>query len=97
MKSSSLKLFLMLAAAAMLPPAWGQTYDINTLAGKVASVNGTAGLQSVGGGSITAFNNVFTGNALMFNMNGGQIFTGGDNASAASDPVGATTGGASRH
>src|ERR1700740_3454584 len=45
MKSTGLKLSLMLAAAAMLPPAWGQTYDINTLAGKVASVNGTAGLQ----------------------------------------------------
>jgi hypothetical protein len=29
----------------MLPVAWGQTYDINTLAGKVASVRGTAGLQ----------------------------------------------------
>jgi hypothetical protein len=29
----------------MLPAAWAQTYDINTLAGKVASVNGTAGLQ----------------------------------------------------
>jgi hypothetical protein len=29
----------------MLPAAWAQTYDIHTLAGKVASVNGTAGLQ----------------------------------------------------
>jgi len=29
----------------MLPAAWGATHDINTLAGKVASVNGTAGLQ----------------------------------------------------
>jgi hypothetical protein len=42
---------LALAAAAMLPGVWVQcasgatTYDINTLAGKVASVNGTAGLQ----------------------------------------------------
>ena len=34
-----------LAGAVMLPNAWAQTYDINTLAGKVASVNGTAGLQ----------------------------------------------------
>ena len=33
------------ASAVMLPAAWAQTYDINTLAGKVASVNGTAGLQ----------------------------------------------------
>jgi hypothetical protein len=46
MKRSNLKLCLTLAAAAALSPtAWGQTYDINTLAGKVASVNGTAGLQ----------------------------------------------------
>jgi hypothetical protein len=29
----------------MVSAAWAQTYDINTLAGKVASVNGTAGLQ----------------------------------------------------
>jgi hypothetical protein len=36
---------LALAGAVMLPAAWAQTYDINTLAGKVASVNGTAGLQ----------------------------------------------------
>ena len=42
---------LVLAAAVMLPGVWVQsasgatTYDINTLAGKVASVNGTAGLQ----------------------------------------------------
>ena len=36
---------LALAGAVMLPTAWAQTYDINTLAGKVASVNGTAGLQ----------------------------------------------------
>jgi BNR repeat-like domain len=37
--------WLLLASAAMLPAAWAQKYDINTLAGKVASVNGTAGLQ----------------------------------------------------
>jgi hypothetical protein len=37
--------YLALAGAVMLPAAWGQTYDINTLAGKVASVRGTAGLQ----------------------------------------------------
>jgi hypothetical protein len=36
---------LALASAALLPTSWAQTYDINTLAGKVASVNGTAGLQ----------------------------------------------------
>jgi hypothetical protein len=36
---------LALAGAVMLQPAWAQTYNINTLAGKVASVNGTAGLQ----------------------------------------------------
>jgi hypothetical protein len=40
-----MKLCLTLAAAAIVPAAWGQTYDVNTLAGKVASVNGTAGLQ----------------------------------------------------
>jgi hypothetical protein len=45
MKSSTLKLSLMLTAATMCSAAWAQTYDINTLAGKVASVNGTAGLQ----------------------------------------------------
>jgi len=36
---------LTFVSAVMLPAAWAQTYDINTLAGKVASVNGTAGLQ----------------------------------------------------
>jgi hypothetical protein len=46
MKLIRLKLCSALAAAAMLlPAAWGATYDTNTLAGKVASVNGTAGLQ----------------------------------------------------
>jgi hypothetical protein len=45
MKLIRLKLCWALAAAAMLPAAWGATYDINTLKGKVASVNGTAGLQ----------------------------------------------------
>ena len=34
-----------LAATVMLPVTWAQTYDSNTLAGKVASVHGTAGLQ----------------------------------------------------
>ena len=38
---------LMLVAAVTAQPgvAAQQTYDINTLAGKVASLNGTAGLQ----------------------------------------------------
>jgi hypothetical protein len=45
MKLMQLRLCWALVAAAMLPVAWGQTYDINTLRGKVASVNGTAGLQ----------------------------------------------------
>lgn len=45
MKLIRSKLFWALTAAAMLPAAWGATYDINTLKGKVASVNGTAGLQ----------------------------------------------------
>ena len=33
------------AASASSTPGTDVTYDINTLAGKVASVNGTAGLQ----------------------------------------------------
>jgi hypothetical protein len=45
MKLIQSKWWLLLASAAMLPAAWAQKYDINTLAGKVASVNGTAGLQ----------------------------------------------------
>lgn len=45
MKLMRLRSCWALVAAAMLPVAWGQTHDINTLAGKVASVNGTAGLQ----------------------------------------------------
>jgi len=45
MKLIRLRWCLALAGAVMLPTAWAQTYDINTLAGKVASVNGTAGLQ----------------------------------------------------
>ena len=45
MKLMQSRLCLALASAVMLPAAWGQTYDISTLAGKVASVNGTAGLQ----------------------------------------------------
>ena len=45
MKLIQSRWYLTLASAVMLPAAWAQTYDINTLAGKVASVNGTAGLQ----------------------------------------------------
>ena len=45
MKCIQFRLCLVLVSALMLPTAWAQTYDINTLAGKVASVNGTAGLQ----------------------------------------------------
>lgn len=47
MKLIPIKRWVALGAAAMLcaGPSWAQTYDINTLAGKVASVNGTAGLQ----------------------------------------------------
>src|SRR5215470_9252569 len=45
MKLIQSRWWLLLASAAMLPAAWAQKYDINTLAGKVASVNGTAGLQ----------------------------------------------------
>jgi hypothetical protein len=45
MKFIQSRWWLLLASAAMLPAAWAQKYDINTLAGKVASVNGTAGLQ----------------------------------------------------
>jgi len=45
MKLIQSRWWLLLASAAMLPATWAQKYDINTLAGKVASVNGTAGLQ----------------------------------------------------
>src|ERR1700756_2187362 len=45
MKLIQSRWWLTLASAVMLPAAWAQTYDINTLAGKVASVNGTAGPQ----------------------------------------------------
>ena len=45
MKLIQSRWWLSLAACAVLPAAWAQTYDINTLAGKVASVRGTAGLQ----------------------------------------------------
>src|SRR5215468_8321859 len=45
MKLIQSKWWLLLASAAMLPATWAQKYDINTLAGKVAAVNGTAGLQ----------------------------------------------------
>src|SRR6185437_12289963 len=47
MKFSSRQSWAVLGAAAMLcaAPSWAKTYDINTLAGKVASVHGTAGLQ----------------------------------------------------
>lgn len=45
MKLIPSKWWLVFASAAMLPATWAQKYDINTLAGKVASVNGTAGLQ----------------------------------------------------
>src|SRR6266478_3127724 len=44
-KACMMLCLLMLPAASTLPAASGQSYDINTLAGKVASVNGTAGLQ----------------------------------------------------
>ncbi|HXI47603.1 MAG TPA: hypothetical protein VNH39_03375, partial [Steroidobacteraceae bacterium] len=44
-KACMMLCLLMLPAASTLPAPSGQSYDINTLAGKVASVNGTAGLQ----------------------------------------------------
>src|SRR5262249_32169852 len=56
------------------------------------SLNGSAALQSTGGGGITATGNTFSGNAIIFNLNGGQIFTGGDNKRLATDAVGATSG-----
>ena len=47
MKLTRLRPWVALGTVAMLSAAtsWANTYDINTLAGKVASVNGTAGLQ----------------------------------------------------
>ena len=56
------------------------------------SLSGTAALQSTGGGVITAVGNTFSGNALIFDLNGGQIFTGGDNTMLSTDVVGATSG-----
>lgn len=47
MKLNRMQPWAALGAAALLctAPSWAKTYDINTLAGKVASVNGAAGLQ----------------------------------------------------
>src|SRR6185312_6634084 len=47
MKLTPIRPWAALGAAAMLcaAPSWAQSYDTNTLAGKVASVRGTAGLQ----------------------------------------------------
>lgn len=47
MKLSPIKPWAAIGAATILvaSSSWAQTYDINTLAGKVASVKGTAGLQ----------------------------------------------------
>jgi hypothetical protein len=42
---AAVTVFWLTSAAAARPAGAGATYDINTLAGKVASVNGTAGLQ----------------------------------------------------
>jgi hypothetical protein len=47
MKIARIQSWAAFGAATLLfsAPSWAQTYDTNTLAGKVASVNGTAGLQ----------------------------------------------------
>ena len=45
MKLITSRFCLALASVVTLPAAWAQAYNINTLAGKVASLNGTAGLQ----------------------------------------------------
>src|SRR5882757_6286718 len=45
MNKAWMMLCLLMPPASSMPAASGQSYDINTLAGKVASVNGTAGLQ----------------------------------------------------
>jgi hypothetical protein len=60
--------------------------------GSTLSLSGTAALQSTGGGVITASGNTFSGNAVIFNLNGGQIYTGGDNKRLATDAVGANSG-----
>jgi hypothetical protein len=60
--------------------------------GSELSSNGTAALQSVAGATMTAFGNTFAANAIIFNTNGGSIFTGGDNNKLTTDAVGATTG-----
>ena len=60
--------------------------------GSTLTSNGTAALQSVGGATMTAFGNIFSANALIFNTNGGSIFSGGDNIKLATDAVGSAPG-----
>jgi len=60
--------------------------------GSTFSLNGTAAVQSSGGGQITACGNVFAGNTLIFNTAGGTITSCGDNDHIPSDPQGSAPG-----
>jgi Right handed beta helix region len=62
--------------------------------GSTLSNSGTAAMQSIGGASMTACGNTFAGNALIFNTNGGQIFSCGDNKHLTTDPLGSAPGSA---
>jgi len=54
--------------------------------------SGTAALQSVAGATMTACNNTFAANALIFNTNGGVINSCGDNKHLPTDPQGSAPG-----
>lgn len=59
---------------------------------KSAIANTGTALQSSSGNFIGASGNSFTNNSLVYNQNGGQIFTGSDNPGFGNGPTGATTG-----
>jgi hypothetical protein len=62
------------------------------VSGSTLSFNGTA-LQSAGGGFIGASGNTFANNSvIVFNTNGGSIYTGNDNLNFGNAAFGATTG-----
>jgi hypothetical protein len=56
------------------------------------SFNSTA-LQAVATGNISAFGNDFYSNGIIFNPNGGTIYTGGDNSQGSNAAMGVANGG----
>jgi hypothetical protein len=63
---------------------------------KSAIANTGTALQSSAGNFIGASGNSFTNNSVVYNQNGGQIFTGSDNPGFGNGPTGATTGAVSK-